>query len=62
MDKKNIILVCGLNGVGKSTFAKALAKELGYRFVDIEDVYFSNGIIQITRMKNPVLMRKLYLY
>ncbi len=41
MDKKNLILVCGLNGVGKSTFAKALAKELGYRFVDIEDVYFS---------------------
>ncbi len=41
MDKKSIILVCGLNGVGKSTFAKALAKELGYRFIDIEDVYFS---------------------
>ncbi len=38
---KNIILVCGLNGVGKSTFAKALAKEINYRFVDIEDVYFS---------------------
>lgn len=38
---ENIILVCGLNGVGKSTFAKALAEELNYRFVDIEDVYFS---------------------
>ncbi len=40
-NKKNVILVCGLNGVGKSTFAKAFAKELGYCFVDIEDVYFS---------------------
>ncbi len=38
---RNVILVCGLNGVGKSTFAKALAKELGYRFIDIEDVYFA---------------------
>ncbi len=41
MERKNIILVCGLNGVGKSTFANALAKELRYRFVDIENVYFS---------------------
>lgn len=37
----NVILVCGLNGVGKSTLAKALAERLNYRFVDMEDVYFS---------------------
>ncbi len=36
----NVILVCGLNGVGKSTLAKALAGEISYRFIDIEDVYF----------------------
>ncbi len=36
-----VILVCGLNGAGKSTMAKALAHEMGYRFVDMEDVYYS---------------------
>ena len=36
-----VILVCGLNGVGKSTMAKALAERLNLRFVDIEDIYFS---------------------
>ncbi len=34
------ILVCGLNGAGKSTLGKALAQELGYRFIDNEDLYF----------------------
>ncbi len=38
---KNVILVCGLNGVGKSMLGKALAQDLHYRFVDIEDIYFS---------------------
>ena len=37
----SVILVCGLNGVGKSTMAKALAERLNLRFVDIEDIYFS---------------------
>ena len=34
------IIVCGLNGAGKSTFGKALAKKLGVAFFDIEDFYF----------------------
>ncbi len=34
------ILVCGLNGAGKSTLGRALAERIGYRFVDIEDLYF----------------------
>lgn len=34
------ILVCGLNGVGKSTFAKQLAAKLDLRFVDVENLYF----------------------
>ena len=34
------ILVCGLNGAGKSTFGRALAAELGVAFFDIEDFYF----------------------
>ncbi|MBO4422421.1 MAG: AAA family ATPase [Clostridia bacterium] len=38
----NHILVCGLNGSGKSTFAKALAERLDYTFKDIENYYFPN--------------------
>ena len=34
------ILVCGLNGTGKSTLGKALAEELGFHFIDNEDLYF----------------------
>ena len=34
------ILVCGLNGVGKSTLGKALAEKLRFHFVDNEDLYF----------------------
>lgn len=34
------IIICGLNGTGKSTLGKALAKKLNYYFVDIEDLYF----------------------
>ena len=35
------ILICGLNGVGKSSIGKALAERLSYRFIDDEDLYFS---------------------
>ncbi len=37
------IFVCGLNGAGKTTFGKVLADELGYRFIDIEELYFPNS-------------------
>lgn len=36
----NSIIVCGMNGAGKSTLGRALAQKLGYRFIDIEDIYF----------------------
>ena len=35
------ILVCGLNGVGKSTLGKALAEKMKFYFIDDEDLYFS---------------------
>lgn len=35
------IQVCGLNGCGKSTLGRALAKELGFHFIDNENLYFS---------------------
>lgn len=34
------IIVCGLNGSGKSTVGKALAKKLHFHFIDNEDLYF----------------------
>ncbi len=34
------ILICGLNGCGKSTLGKALGERLGYTWIDIEDCYF----------------------
>lgn len=34
------IIVCGLNGVGKSTLGKALAEKLRCHFIDNEDLYF----------------------
>ena len=37
------ILICGLNGCGKSTVGNALAKALGLHFIDIEHLYFSRN-------------------
>ena len=31
------ILICGLNGTGKSTLGRMLAERLGYCFIDNED-------------------------
>ncbi|MBQ1933847.1 MAG: AAA family ATPase, partial [Clostridia bacterium] len=35
------ICLCGLNGCGKTTLAKALAETLGFKHLDIENYYFS---------------------
>ena len=34
------ILICGLNGTGKSTLGKALTDSMGYEFIDNEDLFF----------------------
>ena len=34
------ILICGLNGAGKSTIGRMLAGRIGYAFIDNEDLYF----------------------
>lgn len=34
------IIMCGLNGTGKSTLGKALAEKLHFYFIDNEDLYF----------------------
>ena len=35
------IVICGLNGCGKSTLGRALAKELGLPYIDSEDLFFT---------------------
>lgn len=37
------ILMCGLNGAGKSTVGREFAKRISYQFIDIEDLYFPKG-------------------
>ncbi len=39
------IVVCGLNGCGKSTLGRALAKELGFHYIDNEDLSFSRTCV-----------------
>ncbi len=34
------IIVCGLNGSGKSILGRALAKKINFHFIDNEDLYF----------------------
>jgi adenylate kinase family enzyme len=34
------ILICGLNGTGKSTLGRMLSDRMGYEFIDNEDLYF----------------------
>ena len=34
------IIVCGLNGTGKSTLGKVLAEKLNFHFIDNESLYF----------------------
>lgn len=36
------ILICGLNGTGKSTIGKALSERIRYEFIDNEELYFKN--------------------
>ena len=37
------IMVCGLNGSGKSTFGRALADKLGFFFIDNEHLFFDRS-------------------
>lgn len=52
------IIMCGLNGVGKSTLGKALAEKLHFYFIDNEDLYFpktdSNYIYASPRTRDDV--------
>jgi len=36
MSAKTLIYICGMMGVGKSTFGRSLAQALGYKFIDLD--------------------------
>ena len=53
------ILICGLNGTGKSTLGRMLAGRMGYEFIDNEDLYFPKAdsayIFSGSRSKKEVI-------
>lgn len=51
------ILICGLNGCGKSTIGKARATKIGFHFIDNEDLFFPEAI-QTIRIQIPELVTK----
>lgn len=58
------ILVCGLNGCGKSTLGKLLAEQLGFLFLDDEALFFpetdADYIYSAPRSKDEVKKRLLH--
>jgi len=46
------IMIFGLNGCGKSTLARALSSELGYKYMDIEDYVFIETEIPYTKQRS----------
>lgn len=57
------IIICGLNGTGKSTLGKTLAEKLHFHFIDIENLYFPktnpNYIYSSPRTREDVAERLL---
>ncbi len=46
------IIVCGLNGSGKTALGKRLAEHLGFHFIDSENLFFSNAQFQLDYSKS----------
>ena len=51
VENKNIIIVMGVSGSGKSTVAKALSKKLGYQFIEGDEFHSKSNI---NKMKNGI--------
>lgn len=46
------IIVCGLNGSGKTALGKRLAEHLSFHFIDSENLFFSNAQFQLDYSKS----------
>lgn len=60
MSSKGILIV-GLNGVGKSTLGRALAKRLGWFGIDVENYYFPDMTVPYANPRSEDEVRRLML-
>ena len=61
MEQRFGIVICGLNGCGKSTLTRILAQKLGYLPMDVEDYYFRDAVIPYTSSRTKEEVRGLML-
>ena len=50
----SILLICGLNGSGKTTFGSELARALGFAFLNDEEYYFEKADIPFLKAAHPM--------
>lgn len=53
------ILIVGLNGCGKTTLGRALAKRLGWQHLDVEDYYFPDMTVPYSNPRQKEEVRQL---
>ncbi len=53
------IIICGLNGSGKTTTGRLVAEKLGIKRMDVEDYYFLNSEIPFTVSRTKDEVREL---
>ena len=53
------IIICGLNGSGKTTTGRLVAEKLGIKRMDVEDYYFFNSEIPFTVSRTKDEVREL---
>ena len=53
---EKVIIICGLNGCGKTTTGREVAARLGFKRMDVEDYYFLDSEIpfSVSRTKDEV--------
>ncbi len=61
MEQRFGIVICGLNGCGKSTLTRILAQELGYLRMDVEDYYFRDAVVPYVSSRTKEEVRDLML-